>query len=300
VLTVCATLPLLLLGAEVTTKQVGMVDPVGLREPWHLVRVLERALNERGFLIEHLHRLVGFIVGSCAIILAVAMWRTEPRKGFRWLGFVGLAAVCVQGILGIFRVQLNALMGTNLAVVHGCFAQLVFALLVSIAWLTSQAWCTESASAHQSSWSRWSLLISALIYLQIVLGGLVRHRDLAFGARAHLVVSFAVVAGVVCLARFVLEESSDKHLRNLMFMLCALVGLQVLLGVESWMSKFSTPQWHQVQPVIAHSEIIRSIHYLVGSFVFATSVLVTLQAHRHLAWSARPAEAAVHRIGEIA
>ena len=32
VLTVCAALPLVLLGAEVTTKQIGMVDPQGFRE----------------------------------------------------------------------------------------------------------------------------------------------------------------------------------------------------------------------------------------------------------------------------
>jgi heme a synthase len=35
-LTVCAALPLLLLGAEVTTKQVGMVDPDWPTYPWQL------------------------------------------------------------------------------------------------------------------------------------------------------------------------------------------------------------------------------------------------------------------------
>ena len=34
VFTACAALPLVLLGAEVTTKQVGMVDPQGFRAPW--------------------------------------------------------------------------------------------------------------------------------------------------------------------------------------------------------------------------------------------------------------------------
>jgi hypothetical protein len=33
VLTVVATLPLLFLGAEVTTKQAGMTDPAGYRHP---------------------------------------------------------------------------------------------------------------------------------------------------------------------------------------------------------------------------------------------------------------------------
>src|SRR5687767_11810716 len=77
VLTVCATLPLLLLGAEVTTKQVGMVDAVGFRPPWHMLTV---PLRERGlgFVIEHSHRLAGFVVGTCIIVLAVGLWRWEP------------------------------------------------------------------------------------------------------------------------------------------------------------------------------------------------------------------------------
>src|SRR5262245_26782592 len=37
VLTAAFTLPLLALGAEVTTRRVGMVDRQGFREPWHLI-----------------------------------------------------------------------------------------------------------------------------------------------------------------------------------------------------------------------------------------------------------------------
>src|SRR4051794_700995 len=72
VLTALAALPLVTLGAEVTTKQVGMVDPQGFRAPWHLftLRMREAGL---GYLIEHGHRLAGFVVGTCAIVLAVGL-----------------------------------------------------------------------------------------------------------------------------------------------------------------------------------------------------------------------------------
>src|SRR5438309_558656 len=78
VLTVCATLPLLVLGAEVTTKQVGMVDVQGFRMPWHMLLVspLEKGL---GFVIEHSHRLAGYVIGTCIIVLALVLWRREPR-----------------------------------------------------------------------------------------------------------------------------------------------------------------------------------------------------------------------------
>src|ERR1051325_9852949 len=84
VLTVCATLPLLILGAEVTTKKVGMADPTGFRVPWHmlLVELWEKGL---GFVIEHSHRLAGYVIGTCSIELAVALWRCDPRRWVRWM-----------------------------------------------------------------------------------------------------------------------------------------------------------------------------------------------------------------------
>src|SRR5436190_9755727 len=77
-LTVCATLPLLALGAEVTTKQVGMVDKEWPTYPWHLwlESWQEKGL---GFLIEHGHRLAGYIVGCCAIVLMMGLWLGQSR-----------------------------------------------------------------------------------------------------------------------------------------------------------------------------------------------------------------------------
>jgi heme A synthase len=300
VLTVCATLPLLLLGAEVTTKQVGMVDPVGFREPWHLLRVLDRAMMEAGFLIEHSHRLVGFVVGTCVIVLAAGLW---ARGGLRWLGLAALAAICIQGLLGGFRVNLNALMGRNLALIHGCFAQLVFALLVSISWVTSRAWSApaEPFTEDKTGLRRWSLITAVVIYLQLILGGLVRHRDLVPGARSHLLVAFGVVALVAGLAKTVHDaRPRDKHLTHLVYLLVGLVGVQLLLGVESWMGRFSSAEWHQVQPLVAHPELLRSLHYLVGSGLFATSVLVALQAHRQAVWASKPAPAPVGHLEGVA
>src|SRR5262245_50148090 len=139
ILTVCVTLPLLLLGAEVTTKKVGMVDQAGFRLPWHMLTV---PLQEQGlgFVIEHSHRLAGFVVGTCIIVLAVSLWRKEPRPWVRWLGVLVLGAVCVQGLLGGFRVQWNALFGPEFALIHGCFAEVVFGLLVAVATITSRGW----------------------------------------------------------------------------------------------------------------------------------------------------------------
>jgi cytochrome c oxidase assembly protein subunit 15 len=189
--------------------------------------------------------------------------------------------VTTQGVLGIFRVNLNAVMGTDLALVHGCFAQLVFALLVSVALATSRGWQTPvEAPDHPREnlrlW-RWALLATALIYLQIVLGALVRHRDFPFGARLHLLSAFAVVAAVVWLVKL---AADGAPMMPSVKVLAGLVACQLVLGVEAWMSRFPSPLWNQAQPLPVHPELFRSLHFLAGALIFAASVVVTLQAYR--------------------
>lgn len=288
VLTVCATLPLLLLGAEVTTKQVGMVDPQGFRTPWHLFTVpwMERGL---GYVIEHSHRLAGFVVGTCVIVLAAGLWWGQQRRWLRWVGLAALGGVIVQGLLGGFRVNLNALLGRNLALVHGCFAQLVFAVLVSVVLFTSRSWSpspqrlSPEYRGEGMAVRRWSLLSAGLVYLQIVFGALLRHGDIPLAPRLHLVLAFAVVALVAWQLKRVLDlQPRPRPLTGFVTTLVVVVSVQLLLGVEAWIGKFASPEWRQLQPMTAHPEIIRSLHYLVGSLVFATSVVVALQAHRGL------------------
>jgi cytochrome c oxidase assembly protein subunit 15 len=289
VATVCAALPLLLLGAEVTTKKVGMVDQKGFREPWHLfVALWEYGQTGEtpplGLVIEHAHRLAGFLVGICAIVLAAGLWFGQKRLWLRWLGVAALGGVIAQGILGIFRVNLNAVMGTDLALVHGCFAQLVFALLVSVALVTSRAWQSPQeppANPRESLrlW-RWALATTGLVYLQIVLGAVVRHRDFPYGARLHLLAAFGVVAAVVWLARLCWESQPHQPLMTSVKILIGLVIGQLVLGVEAWMSRFPSPLWNQAQPLPVHPELFRSLHYFLGALVFATTLMVTLQAYR--------------------
>src|SRR5262245_37946557 len=278
VLTVCATVPLVLLGATVTTKQVGMVDPVGFREPWHMLKVPLREVG-LGFVIEHSHRLAGFVVGSCVIVLAAGLWLREPRRWVRVLGLVALLGVSAQGLLGGFRVNLNAVMGNNLALIHGCFAQLVFALLVSLALFTSRSWTTDEDTEESQALRRWSILTALLVYLQIVLGAVVRHKDLVFGARAHLLAAFAVTGAVIWLAKLVMENhASQRHRLAPVWTLVLLVGVQLFLGVESWMSRFGSAEWRQVQPLTDQPDLMRTLHFFTGSLVFATTIVVALQA----------------------
>src|SRR6266852_5378182 len=139
ILTFCATVILLGLGSVVTTFRVGMADPIWPTYPWHLLLISWQEPSP-GFLIEHTHRLAGYIVGCCVIVLALSLWFGQARRWLGWLGLAALLGVIVQGLLGGFRVKLNALVGTDLALIHGSFASVIFTLLVSLALFTSPGW----------------------------------------------------------------------------------------------------------------------------------------------------------------
>jgi cytochrome c oxidase assembly protein subunit 15 len=235
-----------------------------------------------GFLIEHSHRLAGYIVGCCVIVLAVGLYCSAPR----WLGWLGLAAllgVIVQGLLGGFRVYLHALMGNKLAFIHGCFAQVVFALLVSLALFTSHAWASGTLlTPREAARVRyWSLLTVAVVFLQIVLGAWVRHTGSALGQRGHLLLAFGVVAAVACLTRTIFDcEVRDRHLTRPALVLIALVVVQLILGVETWLLRSSPAGMFDLHPVTKPQAVIRTAHVLVGSLTLAAVVVVSLQAHR--------------------
>jgi cytochrome c oxidase assembly protein subunit 15 len=313
VATAVTALPLLFLGAEVTTKQVGMVDQVGLRQPWHLFTfVSERARDQGmsffadrsnwGLLIEHSHRTFGWMVGMCAITLALGLGFGQKNVALRWLGLAALLAVSLQGVLGILRVNYNPLAGREIAMIHGCSAQLVFALLVSVAYLTSSIWKdgfgSSLACAKADSRLWWaSALTAGFVYLQIVFGAVVRHTDSVMGPRVHLLLAFCVVATATALGvDYLNTQPRDVRLTRLLKVLCALLVLQLVLGVEAWMSKFTTGgQWIQLKPMTAYPDLARSLHLLVGSLLFATSVAITLRVYLGRSMATSSAAASVRR-----
>jgi cytochrome c oxidase assembly protein subunit 15 len=281
VLTVLLTLPLLFLGAGVTSHGVGMVDPRGFRPPWEIIKGLFEN-SGLGFRLEYGHRTFGFLVGMCGIGLAGGCWFFDRRPWMGWLGVLALGMICLQGLLGIFRVDYNALNGRTYALIHGIFAQLVFAVLVSIAIMTSRHRTAESSGVASPALQRWSIIVSFVIFGQLVLGGLVRHTDSMAGPRGHLLGAFVVVGVVVWLLMVIREQESRDQFKLQRVLLMTLLTVQLLLGMESWLAKFFLPQADlpQLTPVPMHAEWVRTAHYLVGSMMFATTVAVALIALR--------------------
>jgi cytochrome c oxidase assembly protein subunit 15 len=279
VLTACAALPLLVLGAEVTTKQVGMADPQSVRTPWYLFTLPKDELWARGvgLVIEHSHRLTGWAVGACSIVLALGLWFGARGSRARWLGWLSLGMVSAQGLLGIFRVQFNVLLGPNLALVHGLFAQLVFATLVGVAAATSPGWRAAPDVADGGSLRRLAALFTLLAYTQVVFGGVVRHFHYGWAQRVHVLLAFVVVAALVWLERTAQERTADNRwLRRLVRLPLVLAAVQVALGVEAWVGRFGSGVPVELQSSSPGRDLVRSAHVLVGALLFAAGVVLTL------------------------
>ncbi len=307
-LTLFAALPLVLLGAEVTTRQAGMVDREGLRTPWHLftVPLSEMPWQQRvQFVVEHSHRVAGFVVGVCAIVLALALAITCRHPRLRWLGCFALAMVSAQGLLGIFRVNLNQLLGPGLALIHGLFAQLVLATLISVVVLTSRSWWTAPPGESVADLRRPAALVSILLFCQIAFGGIVRHLADPLGQRAHLLFAFVVVAAIVWLIFSIHQRAPGQAvgLGRAAWVLAACTALQLLLGVEAWIRRGGSVvlRGEETAPrVLANAaawqpavkwvtNTICSGHFAVGALLFGTSVVLNLLLYRPPRAAVRPA-----------
>jgi cytochrome c oxidase assembly protein subunit 15 len=286
VFTAAATFGLVFLGSLVTTLRVGMADPIWPTYPWHLA-LIDWTEPKAGFIIEHTHRAAGYFVGCCIIVLMLGLLLGPRPRTLKVMGVVLLAAVIVQGLLGGFRVLLDRYLGPNLALIHGCFAQIVFGLTVVMGVAIGRVFVAGMQSGATPSTGlrlrRMTLLVVGLVYTQILFGALLRHTYTPLGPRGHLLVAFAVVAAVA----WVVKEVWEQHRRERALMvptmiLGGLVGFQLLMGVEAWMLRYtSTSSGHQIG--------VRTTHVLLGSLIFAASITLALQTRRGIVPVIEPA-----------
>ncbi len=169
-----ASLLLLYAGGFTTTIKAGMVFP-----DWP---TSNGSFNPTGWtknqamLAEHGHRLLGMIIGLLSIGLVTALSVWERRALVRRLGWLAMALVIVQGLLGGARVLFN---NTEFAAIHGCVAQLFLCLLATIAVWQTALWHRLAAgpppSLLEKKIARWGIILTAMLFVQLILAALVRH-----------------------------------------------------------------------------------------------------------------------------
>jgi cytochrome c oxidase assembly protein subunit 15 len=169
-----ATLFLICSGGMVTSKGVGLAVPDWPTTFGYNMFLFPVSQWVGGIFFEHTHRLIASTVGFLTIILAIWIWRVDPRRWMRNLGWAALGAVVLQGVLGGLRVTM---LKDEIGIFHACLAQAFFGVLVIIALVTSRSWTARFAILRAPERSRVvALTTTALIYVQLALGATIRHQ----------------------------------------------------------------------------------------------------------------------------
>lgn len=220
------------------------------------------------------------LTGAAVMLVSVASGFAFGARGtgLRLTGALALVAVMIQGLLGGFRVKLNDWIGSDFPVIHGVFAQVVFGLLVMIAAYSARPAARTGDAAEARRLRRWANAFAHLIFLQVVFGAMVRHYPLPLPQRLHFVTAFAALAVAVWLLRAVFASPDARSRAGwAAWALSGLIALQLYLGVEAWMAKFGAYMPPELIPVTPAGGAIRTFHALVGSAVWAMSLVLVIR-----------------------
>ena len=275
VLTACCTFLLIIAGALVTGHEAGLAVP-----DWPLSYGSLTPPMIGGIFYEHGHRLVASFVGFLTIILAVWLWKRDDRPFVRRLGWIALAVVVTQGILGGITVLF--FLPASISVMHACLAQAFFCIVCSLALLTSESWKCHATDAIGDvkgvSMRRLSVWTTASVYAQLILGAALRHSKA--GLLWHVVGAFMVTfLAVWTVARIYKVYASITHLFRPAMFLAILLAAQLSLGVGSYLVRLASRE--EVQPG-ALMVAVTTAHVATGAAVLVTSLLLTLQCRRWL------------------
>jgi cytochrome c oxidase assembly protein subunit 15 len=275
-LTAGATFLLICVGGLVTSTGAGLAVPDWPTTFGHNMFLYPWSKMVGGILYEHSHRLIGAGVGLLTLTLALWLWVTEPRAWLRWLGVIGLVAVIVQGVLGGLRV---VFLEQTLAIIHAALAQAFFGLTVSVAFFTStegREQLPKTPAVGASRLRRLALLTLGCVYVQLIFGATLRHMGVGIGA--HLLLAAVATILIFHLARYILRDQADQpRLVRPVALLSGLLVLQLVLGLGSYLGKFTT-----LAVALPRLSLVAltTTHVATGALMLVTCLVLTLRIFR--------------------
>lgn len=278
-LVAASTVFLIYAGAMVTSTGSGLAVP-----DWPLSYGMLMPPMVGGIFYEHGHRMIAATVGLLTVIQAVWLQLREPKGFVRKLGWISLAAVIVQGVLGGITVLL--FLPKPVSISHAALAEIFLCLNVAIAFFTS----THYGRMQQRRGTAANLRVVtralvAVVFIQMLLGAWMRHLGaglaipdfpLSFGQLVPPLESMAITANflhrlgalavvaVALIAGVKILRDGQPALRALWIGLVALIAVQVTLGAFTiWTEK---------------NAIVTSFHVAVGAATLALVLVLALTA----------------------
>jgi cytochrome c oxidase assembly protein subunit 15 len=300
-LSAVVTFPLIWVGGLVTSYDAGMAVPDWPGTYGHNMFAYPLATwlgADWDLFIEHGHRLLGALTGMLMIALVISSFVTQTPLWLKQFAFSLLVLVILQGALGGARVVLDERL---VALLHGCTGPVFFVSLVAFAVVTSPHFELAKSDLPRSPGIRLATAawgFAAVCYLQLVLGALVRHVPVTSTAgffRAvmllHVVLAVMILAQALLLGVAIIRGKHDRSVsRWVGWSLLVLVMMQIGLGVMTYVTKYSWPQFmgsfqfaaeHVNYEKSAIQALLATAHVANGSLILATAVIMSLQASRN-------------------
>ena len=269
---VCWTVLLLIAAALVTSNKAALSVP-----DWPLSYGTLTPPMVGGIRFEHSHRLIAGGLGLLSIALAVLVWVKDERRWLRWFSVIAVVGIAAQAVLG--GEVVIKLLHYWLPVIHACFAQIVFAALLSMAVFTSRWWISDQPQVEDTASPPIHTLAianAAVIYFQVILGAGFRHKEIPVWP--HMAGALVVLGMVIWLAA-VLRRRFEKSaaISKTRILLHAILGTQLLLGLGAYWSRLTTADAPQPMPLMVTLTVL---HTVVGAILFGVSILIVLLCYR--------------------
>lgn len=289
-LTACCTFLLLIAGALVTSNDAGLSVP-----DWPTsFGSFRMPPMVGGVKFEHGHRMVAGFVVILSLVLTVWTFLADRRPWMRKLMVAAMASVLAQAVLGGLTVLF--FLPPWISTAHATLGQTFFCLLVAAALFTGRGWMEspprQIADARRPRLTTLTAITAGAVYLQLILGAAFRHS--AIRLLPHLI-GAAVVSALVLwtVTRVLTDYGYIASLRRPAVLLLVILLAQLGLGFGSFLTKVD---WGKDAPQPMLSMVVVTVaHVAVGALLLATSVVLAIQARRHLAPAPEPVPSAAHK-----
>jgi protoheme IX farnesyltransferase len=238
---------------------------------------------EGGVLVEHSHRLAAgtVVILTLALAALLAATRDPALRRLRGFGWLALGMVFAQALLGGITVLLR--LPTPISTAHTATSLLFFMTVLYIAVRSRPA--QPAAAPSPPVVGRLALITAVAVYMQMVLGGLVRHSGAALACtdvplcrgslwpNAHPTVLIQALhrLNAVAVAGLVLASSIVTFRRGARPVLRWLaLAAPVLVAVQIWLGLHSVESFLDLVTVESH--------LAVATALLATMVLTVLAA----------------------
>ena len=290
----CATFPLIWVGGLVTTTDAGMAVPDWpstfgynlLLYPWQTW-----ISGPWDVFIEHGHRLLGIVVGVLTLALSAVTLRSAVPRWLKTSVILALVGVIAQGGLGGLRVLLDQ---RTLAFLHGCLGPAFFAYCAGLCVVMARPGSTgQAAPAAEAVRKLWRVALSTAVvsYLQLIVGGYLRHVHYGTAPRMfQIAVLFHLLGAVALIGYSLVLLRVAKGITAVRWPtrgLCLLILVQIGLGVGTWFLKYAVPlvsedwSWlagYTLQAGSLSQAVTVTSHVAIGSLILATTVLIAVRA----------------------